>query len=167
MRWIVAGLLALIVVQVGVSFAHNTQVRHELEVGDHIPISLHSVDGTTPFPERGSCSTLYVCSVNCPGCRSRAANRNYHLNANPEAVERWVILGDRRQAQAFGESHGIPPEMIGFTRPRGIQSFFFPRYLHVPATPLRIVVDPRGVVRDVSIDHRLPSVEEMLELCRD
>jgi hypothetical protein len=141
-------LVGLAAVQVVIASLQAVARPVMIEIGSEFPLSVAPVEGAPPL---ANCSLYIICTVGCRACAALAEDVRRRQGDGEDGStleEYWVILGGPANAVRFAEENMLSPSTVG----AGVLSTRFPRnlvprYLSVPATPLRVLVnDESGVL---------------------
>lgn len=148
---VLAVLLLTTAVQLGVWQAARNPKVVSIDVGKPLPARLISLEGKRVHVS--AWTVLFLCTNDCTHCHTRASTRDRYGDQNSPYRVLWALVGSGAAARDFAQKEALPPDDIVLVRP--------PRRLPVeeldiPATPLRVVLNPKGVVADVSLTYRLP-----------
>lgn len=158
-------LLVLMAIQARSLYLRIPPVEVPVSEGQSFPVTVRNLEGKPLLQGRG-CVVLVLCTTSCVYCKARAADRaRYEANASFPVI--WVIWGSRAVAAQFASEHAFDTAELGLIDPTEMgSSFLRHRRLSIPGTPLTVVLDGEGTVRDVALAAELPTGPEMDAFCR-
>ncbi len=108
----------------------------------HVPdVPVRSFAHSAPVWTSRACVPVVVCTVNCSFCRALASNEGGKWD--------WIIVAPRKQAREFATEHGIPLRRLSWMHATDETAAL--HSLNLNTTPTTVLVDVRGVVRDIRI----------------
>jgi hypothetical protein len=137
-----------------------------IEEGEAFPTIIRMLTGDELALEGRSCAVLYICYVDCAACNALARERNTLVPGDETRIPLWVIVDSVDRATEFARSHGLAANRVAFVDPSELADRFFPQLFNVPATPLRVLLGPGGIVEDISLSHEWPPDHDVSETCR-
>lgn len=155
---ILAIILSIQVIVIGVRSAlsfHNAV----LEVGEEISFPLFE-NGEPVKQMDQTCTIAFVCATGCAHCSILAAEFS-------EATEppTWIITGGPDDAEAFREEHGLTHQKVLSLSLRKRNLMALDRFLTIPLTPLRLILDQDLTVLDVSAERQLLDEKTLSDIC--
>lgn len=169
-------LWIILLVQLGVVLlrAGPSPVDVDLQVGEVLPFKERPIVPTESVPLAGrglggiGCRVAFVCTTACRACGELARKQALERGVGG-ALDRSVFLvyGGWEEVVAWTRLQGLLPERVYQISPIRHGSLDRPIRGRLWFTPMRLITDSEGRVRDFRPSDEAPYEEELLQLCEN
>jgi hypothetical protein len=168
----VSGLWMLLLIQASwIMSGTRAKVKAvEIEVGGVFPFEIAGGIAPTQVMSsdgRARCHAVFLCTTSCAGCSTFADRYAEALRSGEEPLRvAWLVPGEISKARAWAGGHGIPLSLLAVVQPKAPTHRFGRSTVgRIWFTPMRVVLNSDGVVRDIRPSNQVPNEATLRFLC--